>query len=442
MAVGLQVVMDVPQQQVEVRERLAALVVDDSPEDVELIVRELERGGFEVDHLRVDTREALEAALVDRPWDIALCDYAMGALQADESLQLLTESVEDLPVICLSGLMGEEVAVSVMRSGARDFLSKDKLQRLCSTVRRELVDREARQRFREERRAAEMYQMQARRLESLGQIAAGIAHEINTPVQFIGDNASFLERLLERLGPLFDTAVEVAQCESFEAVPEATWRILFEAARGGRAERIKGDMPDALEQIRAGTRRIAKIVQTMSRVSHPDSGEMAEATLDEVIESAVVMTKSQWRYVAELSVEIDERLGPVWCCAQSITQVLINLIVNATHAVDEARGDQGLGRISIEARPLDWGCELRVSDTGIGIPEEIRSKIFDPFFTSKPVGKGTGQGLALTYAVIVKQHAGTIELESERGKGSTFIVRLPNRQRQVQLSSAPTGMAV
>jgi signal transduction histidine kinase len=165
----------------------------------------------------------------------------------------------------------------------------------------------------------------------------------------------------------------------------------------------------------------------MKDFSHPGSEEKVQTDLNQAIESTVTVAHNEWKYVADLDLALDPQLPRVPCLPGEINQVILNLVINAAHAIGDVVGDgaSGKGRIHVStSRQGDW-AEIRVQDTGTGIPESARARIFDPFFTTKVVGKGTGQGLTIAHSVVVQQHGGTIEFETELGKGTTFLVRLP-----------------
>jgi signal transduction histidine kinase len=165
----------------------------------------------------------------------------------------------------------------------------------------------------------------------------------------------------------------------------------------------------------------------MKNFSHPDRDEKQPADLNQAIQSTATVSRNEWKYVADMDLDLDPGLRPVPCLVGGINQVLLNLIVNAAQAIADAVGERAAvkGKIRISTSQYDGEVEIRVSDTGAGIPVEVRDKIFNPFFTTKPVGKGTGQGLALAHNIIVEKHQGSIQVETEVGKGTTFIVRLP-----------------
>ena len=189
---------------------------------------------------------------------------------------------------------------------------------------------------------------------------------------------------------------------------------------------VREEIPKALDQTLEGSERVARIVRAMREFSHPGSEEKQQIDLNRAIESTTIVTRNEWKYVADLITDFDPDLPPVPCLTDEFNQAILNLIVNAAHAISEivaASGEQGT--ITITTRVDSGWAEIRVADTGGGIPEKHRSRIFDPFFTTKPVGKGTGQGLAIVYGVIVEKHGGTIDFVTEEGRGTTFILRLP-----------------
>jgi PAS domain S-box-containing protein len=270
----------------------------------------------------------------------------------------------------------------------------------------------------------EMQLRQAQKLEAIGQLAAGIAHEINTPIQYIGDNAIFLRDAVQGLLDFADAASECVTRQPASAEASHLQGPLRELDLGY----LKDEMPRAFQQSLEGVGRVSKIVSAMKDFSHP-SGESKEAIdLNRVIESTTTVSHNAWKYVAEMELDLDPTLPLVPCFPGEFNQVILNLIVNAAHAIEEsraARESEPMGRIRIRTRRSDTVAEIRITDTGTGIPESIRGRIFDPFFTTKPVGKGTGQGLSIAHAVIVDKHGGRIAVESVVGRGTTFIVELP-----------------
>ncbi len=269
---------------------------------------------------------------------------------------------------------------------------------------------------------------QAQKLESIGQLAAGIAHEINTPAQYVGDNTRFLDEAfgsLERIHVLYDQLLD--QIRSGGPTHDLLEKI-EDAGNELDLDYIRGDIPKAIGQSIEGIARISRIVRAMKEFSHPGSDEKTSIDLNKAIENTIMVARNEWKYVAEIETDHDPNLPLVPCLPGEINQVILNMIINAAHAIAEkqrCKESEQKGTIKIFTRMRDEFAEISINDTGAGIPEAIKSKIFDPFFTTKEVGKGTGQGLAISHSVIVDKHGGTISFESAAGKGTTFLVRLP-----------------
>ena len=298
-----------------------------------------------------------------------------------------------------------------------------RVARVCGIAEDTTVRREAD----EERRQMEVQLHHAQKMESIGQLAAGIAHEINTPTQYIGDNTQFVQDgfrdltvLLAAHGRLLDAAKQGGVTPELVAEVEA-------AAVAADAEYLAVEIPKAIEQSLQGVKRVSKIVGAMKEFSHPGSNEKTAIDLNRAIDSTLTVASNEWKYVAEMVTDFDPALPPVSCLPGEFNQVILNLIVNASHAIADVVGDGhgGKGTVTVSTACVGDCVQVRIGDTGTGIPEEIRCKIFDPFFTTKGVGKGTGQGLAIAHSVVVDKHGGTIDVESEVGKGTTFIIRLP-----------------
>ena len=275
-----------------------------------------------------------------------------------------------------------------------------------------------------ERRALESELRQAQKLEGIGQLAAGIAHEINTPIQFVADNLTFLNDAWSAMVGIVDR-YSAACSESESSMPCESAAGLAEAAQGIDLDFIREEAPRAIAQSLDGTRRVATIVRAMKEFSHPDYADKAPANLNEAIASTITVARNEWKYVAEVETDFDPALPPVLCYRGDINQVVLNLLVNAAHAIGDRGTQEVKGRITVRTRVRGRYAEISVTDTGVGIPERIRDRIFEPFFTTREVGSGTGQGLALAHAVIVKKHQGRIWFETETGKGTAFFVHLP-----------------
>jgi two-component system NtrC family sensor kinase len=270
--------------------------------------------------------------------------------------------------------------------------------------------------------------IQAQKMESIGQLAAGIAHEINTPTQYVADNVGFVQSATASLLGLLDKALVVADGARAGAVDPGQMAALDTALKRTKLDYLRQQIPGALDESLEGLDRIAKIVAAMKEFSHPSQGEKELLDIRDVINTTVIVARNEWKYVAELETRYADDLPPVPCQRDTMSQSILNLVVNAAHAVADTlqAGVKEKGRIVVAVtHPDRHTLEIRVSDDGTGIPAAIRDKIFDPFFTTKAVGKGTGQGLAIVYSTVVDKHEGTIHCESEEGVGTTFVLRLP-----------------
>jgi PAS domain S-box-containing protein len=278
-----------------------------------------------------------------------------------------------------------------------------------------------------QRKGLEEQLRQAQKLEAIGQLAAGIAHEINTPTQYVSDNIRFLKDSWGAAAEFLDfcgTMRLEAEAGGISQESLEKFQPLYEKAD---FEYLLKEFPRALDQSLEGLQRVAKIVRGMKEFSHPGSKEKRAVNLNQAIESTITVTRNEWKYCAEVVTAFDEALPLVACLVGEFNQVVLNLIINATHAIAGALGEDSSekGTITITTRRQENWAEITVADTGPGIPDEIRSRIFEPFFTTKAVGKGTGQGLALAHSVIVNLHQGQIWFDTEVGKGTTFFLRLP-----------------
>ncbi len=270
------------------------------------------------------------------------------------------------------------------------------------------------------RLALETELRQAQKLEAIGQLAAGIAHEINTPIQFVADNLTFLRDACLGILPLLESCRGALR----ELSAEASARMDEEAARCD-LEFLREETPRAIDQSLDGARRVATIVRAMKEFSHPDMTGKRQFDLNQGIASTITIARNEWKYVAEMTTDYDPALPPVLCYPGDINQVVLNLIVNAAWAIRDRPERPGMGRITVRTSRRGEYAEIAVGDTGAGIPEEIQGRIFEPFFTTREVGSGTGQGLALAHSVIVRKHGGKIWFETEPGRGTTFFIQLP-----------------
>ncbi|MFW6243527.1 MAG: ATP-binding protein, partial [Desulfovibrionales bacterium] len=279
-------------------------------------------------------------------------------------------------------------------------------------------------------KAMEKRVIQAEKMESLGQLAAGIAHEINTPTQYIGDNTRFLGETFPDLDGILGVVEELLEAEQAGDPIDKVMQDIRDLIEDSDLKFLREEIPRAIEQTLEGVERISKIVGSMKQFAHPGTAEMVLVDLNEAIDRTVTVARNEWKYVADLETNLAEDLPPVPCVQGESNQVLLNLVINAAHAIADAitTQDNKKGWITISSNRAGNSVEVSVSDTGTGIPEAVRPKIFDPFYTTKQVGKGTGQGLAIAHKVVVEKHHGEILVDTEAGKGTTFTIRLPLQQ--------------
>jgi PAS domain S-box-containing protein len=282
---------------------------------------------------------------------------------------------------------------------------------------------------RTEARRLEIELRHAQKLEAIGRLAAGVAHELNTPIQFIGDNVDFLG----------DAATQL--------LAAATAGSEVNGSRGPAAYTLELDylaqeIPDAVRQTRDGVSRVATIVRALKSFAHPAAPGEQPADLNQALTDTLTVARSELRRVDRIVTDLGE-LPPVTCSAGDLNQVLLNLLINAADAAAETQTSDAPGQITVRSRHAGDQVVIEVSDTGPGIPDELRDNIYEPFFTTKPVGRGTGQGLALARNVIVERHGGTLGYTSIPGQGTTFIIKLPVSgrgspiPRQRQLTAEP-----
>lgn len=385
--------------------------------------------------------------LAESDHEVVVTDINMPEQSGIDLLRLIHEANPDIAVVLITGAPSVETARGAVQEGAFDYISKppeleEFLKVVSGAARHSGLQRENRRldreneeyrRHLEERVQAQVKVIaekerrlqQAQKLEAIGTLAAGIAHEISTPVQFIsGIQTFFCESLRNMLdlvhacrAVLQDGTADKAQARDALRAAEEKIDLPF----------IEQELDNAITMTGEGFDQVTKILGAMRDFSHMGGADKTKSDLNQAIESTVTLTRNEWKYVADLKLDCEPNLPMVFCQAGEIKQVLLNLIVNAAHAIAAVSGGraQEKGLITIRSRRDDGHVVISVSDTGTGIAASIRDRVFDPFFTTKEVGKGTGQGLSMAYATVVKQHGGTLTFETEEGKGSTFYVRLP-----------------
>ena len=271
------------------------------------------------------------------------------------------------------------------------------------------------------------------RLETLGTMASGIAHEINTPIQFIGDNLQFIgdsfatiEDLLKRYAVLHEAAItgEVLGPES---------KNVAEAIEDAELDFLREELPSAIEQSLSGIQQVARIASAMKTFARRGGSEREMADINQAIDMTAAICRNEWKYDADMELSLDPALPQIACHIGELSQVWLNLIVNAAHAIKD-KPDLPRGLIRIETRQRHGMVEITVSDNGTGMPEDVRQRVFEPFFSTKAAGEGSGQGLAICRSIVTEQHGGEIELLTNVGEGTCFTVRLP-----IDPIKSPTG---
>jgi signal transduction histidine kinase len=373
--------------------------------------------------------DALERLLAPNGPRLAILDWIMPEIEGVEVCRRIRENRDhgELYIIVVTAHSDQDGVVSALEAGADDFLTKP-----CRQA-------EILARIRAGKRVVDLHRdkidmlsklQQQQRLKSIGQLAAGIAHEINTPVQYIGDNTRFISDALGDVMAVVRAAEDLASSAKQGLLDADSTSAFDVAVQAADLAFLSEQIPLAVNQSLEGLARVADIVRAMKEFAHPGSDDFTASDLNHAVESMITVTRNEWKYVADLETALDPDLPPVPCLSGDISQVIINLIVNAAQAIEEKRratGQEKKGQIEVRTRMSEskTHAELSIADTGCGIPKSVQSRVFDPFFTTKAVGKGTGQGLTLAYSVVVDKHQGEITFDTEEDKGTTFNIRLP-----------------
>lgn len=313
------------------------------------------------------------------------------------------------------------------------------LERTIELASSELVERNARlERDLEAIKRLELELRQAEKLRAVGQLASGIAHEINTPIQFVGDSVHFLKGALSDLLKLGEVGRRLLDAVERGEGASAAASELRESAAEIDLEYLLTELPRAFEQTTEGVRRVANIVAAMKDFGRADHGERVPTDINRCLDSTLTVAHNEVKYVADVQVSLGA-VPLVPAHAGEISQVFLNLLVNAAHAIgDRVKGTEQRGLLRVSSYQEADEVVVAIADSGTGIAEENRARIFEPFFTTKPIGKGTGQGLAIARSIIQK-HGGSLTFESTVGEGTTFFVRLP-LEVPASRSAPPCGL--
>jgi PAS domain S-box-containing protein len=286
-----------------------------------------------------------------------------------------------------------------------------------------------------ERTNLEAQLRQTQKLEAIGQLAAGIAHEINTPIQYIGDNLRFVERSFPDISRLITAYRELVKAAKSDRKLRDCIESVEAALSEPELEYLLNEIPSSMNQSIDGVEQVTRIVTAMREFSHPGQHLKALADINRAIKNTVTVSRNEWKESAEMEMSFDPDLGLVNCVVGELNQAFLNLVVNAAQAVAAAgRGPDG--RIRVSTRQEGPWAIIRIADNGAGIPAEFHDRVFEPFFTTKEIGKGTGQGLSIAYEIIVNRHGGEIEFSSEPGAGTEFVIRLPAEDSEIASEAA------
>jgi PAS domain S-box-containing protein len=273
----------------------------------------------------------------------------------------------------------------------------------------------------------------AQKLESVGRLAAGIAHEINTPIQYVGDSVHFLRSAYDDFNHLLDSWREAIDSLPDPSVRAALRLQIAESMKKSDMDFLSTQMPKAFDRIFDGVERVTNIVKAMKEFAHPDAKEQTPSDLNRALQTTLLVASNEYKYLATVHTDLAD-LPHIVCNIGELNQVFLNLIVNAAHAIHDAGKDVSTGEIKISTALVGDAAVIRISDNGCGVPAENLSKLYDPFFTTKEVGRGTGQGLAITHSILVDKHGGDISVQSSVGVGTEFTLRLPVGGRAARAS--------
>ena len=370
---------------------LRLLIIEDSEDDAEFVLRALRQDGFDPAWERVDTAEGMQSALARQDWDIIISDHSMPIFSAPAALALLRRTGRDIPFIIVSGSIGEEQAVQAMKLGAKDYILKGRMTKLPAAVTREVREAELRREHSQSKELLTQTQgrldvamgqlMQAEKMTALGELVAGVAHEINNPLSTI---MGYTQLLL--------------------------------------AKGLPAEIQRRLDIVLSEANRLAKIVRNLLTFARKHPPEKKHLGLNGIIEKTLELKAYHFR-ASQIVVEKDlaADLPPTMLDFHQIQQVVLNLLNNAEQAIVEVKRG---GTLRLTTRQAGDRIECRISDDGPGVPPEIAERIFEPFFTTKKEGKGTGLGLSLCYGII-QEHGGSIRVEGRPGQGATFVIDLP-----------------
>lgn len=402
------------------------LIVDDDSEVSASIEGFIGNFGYEVKSFNRGNDALLY--LCSNDVDVVLTDIRMPEMDGIELLEKVLSIDTEIPVVLMTAYTDFDQVVTALKKGAFDFIHKPyEMKYLLKTLDKALAYRTMRaselnykidleraitERTNELENAHKAI-FQSEKMALVGQLAAGVAHEINNPVGYISSNLEsmrkFMERLLEYISVLEESTANCCSAEELEKLEGLKSRL--------RIKRIKDDILSMVEESLEGVTRIKEIVRDLKHFSRMDESKFIFTDINETLERALAIVKNEIKYVATIVTDYGD-IPKILCHPNQLAQVFINMLVNASHAITDK------GEISVRTRNDENNIFVTISDSGCGMPDDVKNRIFDPFFTTKEVGKGTGLGLSIS-SEIVKKHNGEIIVESREGKGTSFIIKLP-----------------
>ena len=397
------------------KRRLAESILGDAVESLSqgILIADENDNVVHMNQAYIDIYEIAENRLPTQATTQDVCDRI--TVLKDDTYEHQSEEDDDvLPVIRLSNDRYVMQSYKALSTGGHVWLETD----ITSIIKAE-----------EKNRQLEHELLQAQKMESIGTLAGGIAHEINTPIQYIGDNLRFIGESAGDMMNFFNKYDALKRDLSDKDVHLDTLKQCEDAFEDADIDFLLEELPSAIDQSQQGVKHVSNIVLAMKEFAHPTSKDKNTVDLNRIIERSVTVCKSEWDPVAEMDLKLDENLPLIMGYESDLNQVILNLVVNAAHAL-EGETD-GNGRIGIETLTASGKVIVKVSDNGCGIPEHALEKVFEPFYTTKEVGKGTGQGLAITHDIIVRKHEGEINVKTEEGVGTTFSIFLSEQENQV-----------
>lgn len=406
------------------------LLIEDDVSSAAILRRLIQKksnGRFCVSHAA-----SLETALKklnDKTLVLILTDLNLHDSRGLNTFDAVHSERPDLPIVILTGMGSEDMAVEAVRRGAQDYLIKGNVD--GDTIVRAFSYAIERKKLQNAWNRMLSIREQESRLESLGTMATGIAHEINTPLQFVGTNVAFLNKTFQHLKTIISDCEVLTKCDRNNGELEAVMQKLDMELHSPKLLYMRTQIETVLKETAGGIDRLHKIVKAMSVFARSNVGRRSLYDINRAVNDAVLLSRNEWKHCAEMKLELAEDIPGVVCLPEEISQAILNLILNSAYAIKEARRinheeDRPVtGFIQISTSGNQNSAQIRVADSGIGIPEEIKNRIFEPFFTTKDVGQGTGQGLAFVRHVVVNKHGGNIDFTSKPGCGTVFIITLP-----------------